>query len=440
MPMISKTFEASQTAWEQRMSVKILDFIKEEVAAELRFLRIALYRFMPKEDKRLATLATDGENIYYSSLHLLPLFQKNSRYLDRVYLHSVLHCLFSHLWIQGKRNPYLWGIACDIAVEYTIDHMDKECTRRILSLLREQIYGELEASGRSISAAQIYRYLEEFDADRLKDIHMEFFTDDHVFWPKEENKDMPSSKVFRQWQKIARQTSQEQKRRGQEPGEKEAVLNQQLKIQRSRRSYADFLRQFTILREEVSVDPDNFDINYYTYGLNLYKNMPLIEPLESSEVKKIRDFVIVIDTSYSTNGELVQGFLKETFRILLQRGNFFRQSRIHILQCDEKVQEDTVIRSEKDIAQLYQQFTLLGGGGTDFRPAFAYINALIEEGAFEDLCGVLYFTDGKGIYPIKRPPYKTAFLYLEDYDASIVPVWAICHRLEREEFENCVTD
>ena len=366
MPMISKTFEASQTAWEQRMSVKILDFIKEEVAAELRFLRIALYRFMPKEDKRLATLATDGENIYYSSLHLLPLFQKNSRYLDRVYLHSVLHCLFSHLWIQGKRNPYLWGIACDIAVEYTIDHMDKECTRRILSLLREQIYGELEASGRSISAAQIYRYLEEFDADRLKDIHMEFFTDDHVFWPKEENKDMPSSKVFRQWQKIARQTSQEQKRRGQEPGEKEAVLNQQLKIQRSRRSYADFLRQFTILREEVSVDPDNFDINYYTYGLNLYKNMPLIEPLESSEVKKIRDFVIVIDTSYSTNGELVQGFLKETFRILLQRGNFFRQSRIHILQCDEKVQEDTVIRSEKDIAQLYQQFTLLGGGGMIF--------------------------------------------------------------------------
>lgn len=440
MPMISKTFEASQTAWEQRMSVKILDFIKEEVAAELRFLRIALYRFMPKEDKRLATLATDGENIYYSSLHLLPLFQKNSRYLDRVYLHSVLHCLFSHLWIRGKRNAYLWGIACDIAVEYTIDHMDKECTRRILSLLREQVYGELEASGRSISAAQIYRYLEEFDEDRLKDIHMEFFADDHVFWPKEENKDMPSSEVFRQWQKIARQTSQEQKRRGQEPDEKEAVLNQQLKIQRSRRSYADFLRQFTILREEVSVDPDTFDINYYTYGLRFYKNMPLIEPLESCEVRKVRDFVIVIDTSYSTNGELVQGFLKETFRILLQRGNFFRQSRIHILQCDEKVQEDTVIRSEKDIAQLYQQFTLLGGGGTDFRPAFAYINALIEEGAFEDLCGVLYFTDGKGIYPIKRPPYKTAFLYLEDYDASIVPVWAICHRLEREEFENCVTD
>ena len=36
--------------------------------------------------------------------------------------------------------------------------------------------------------------------------------------------------------------------------------------------------------------------------------MPLIEPLETRETYKIRDFVIVLDTSYSVSGELVEHF------------------------------------------------------------------------------------------------------------------------------------
>lgn len=59
----------------------------------------------------------------------------------------------------------------------------------------------------------------------------------------------------------------------------------QLKAEKSRQSYADFLRKFSVLREEMHADPDEFDLNYYTYGLRLYGNMPLIEPVESREVK-----------------------------------------------------------------------------------------------------------------------------------------------------------
>ena len=43
----------------------------------------------------------------------------------------------------------------------------------------------------------------------------------------------------------------------------------------------------------------------------------------------------------------------------------------------------------------------------------------------KNLGGLLYFTDGKGIYPKKRPEYKTAFLFLDDYDESAVPPWAM---------------
>ena len=47
----------------------------------------------------------------------------------------------------------------------------------------------------------------------------------------------------------------------------------------------------------------------------------------------------------------------------------------------------------------------------------------------------MYFTDGRGGYPKIRPEYQTAFLFLEDYDDTAVPPWAIRLKLEPEEFE-----
>ena len=69
----------------------------------------------------------------------------------------------------------------------------------------------------------------------------------------------------------------------------------------------------------------------------LYGNMPLIEPLETRETHKIRDFVIVIDTSYSVSGEPVEKFLKETFSILTETNSFFVHNKIRIIQCDDSV-------------------------------------------------------------------------------------------------------
>ena len=67
------------------------------------------------------------------------------RYLGRAYLHTVLNCIFSHLWIGGNRDRKTWHLACDIAVEYTIDQMQAECTKRILSWTRKQMYDRLKA-------------------------------------------------------------------------------------------------------------------------------------------------------------------------------------------------------------------------------------------------------------------------------------------------------
>lgn len=431
----------TQTEWEEEMSLKILAFIRNEIYMDLRFLDVALSALVPKADPALKAFATDGAFLYFSTEQLLRVFKDNAGYLDRAYLHTVLHCIFSHLWVapeqQTEEKRRRWNLACDIAVEYTIDKMDKPCTRRILSWLRQKIYGELEEQEKGISAAVIYRFLREKEAEELEALTREFYTDDHCYWPKREDSRAQQQAALEQkkkWDKIARQSRMEQQR-GDESREGEELLAAQISAAKSRRSYRDFLQRFTVLREEMRLDPEEFDMNYYMYGLNIYKNMPLIEPLESRESRKIQELVVAIDTSDSTSGELVENFLRETFDILNQKNSFFQKFKVRILQCDNQVRMDEVVETEKDMEGLLEKFTVLGGGSTDFRPVFSYVNELIEEGKIGKLGGLLYFTDGKGTYPKKRPEYQTAFLFLEEFDEEAVPPWAMRLKLEPEEFE-----
>lgn len=189
--------------------------------------------------------------------------------------------------------------------------------------------------------------------------------------------------------------------------------------------YSAFLRQFATPGEVMQLSLDEFDYIFYTYGLQLYGNVPLIEPLEYREEKRIREFVLVIDTSGSVQGDTVRSFVTSTFDILKSTENFHKKIQVHVIQADAQVRRDDVITSAEELEQWAAHTAIQGGGGTDFRPAFAYVDALVEEGAFTDLGGLVYFTDGWGTYPAKMPDYRTAFVfYDEDYRPDIVPSWA----------------
>lgn len=197
--------------------------------------------------------------------------------------------------------------------------------------------------------------------------------------------------------------------------------------------YGEFLRRFATLHEEMRVNDDEFDYIYYKFGLDRYGNMPLIEPLEYKEDKRIHDFVIAIDTSESCSGEVVQAFMNKTYNILKETESFHDRVNIHIVQCDAAVQEDTKITSLDQLELYLQDFELKGFGGTDFRPVFDYVDSLIEKGELTDLRGLLYFTDGEGIYPRRPPAYDTAFVFLDDgYSNPEVPSWAIKTLLNKD--------
>ncbi len=95
---------------------------------------------------------------------------------------------------------------------------------------------------------------------------------------------------------------------------------------------------------------------------------------------------------------------------------------------------DQTVEAGEAVKRLPDSFRIAGGGGTDFRPAFSYVEKLQKAGELKHLGGLLYFTDGKGIYPAKKPGYKTAFLFLGDYEEDAVPPWAMRLRLEPEEW------
>ena len=154
--------------------------------------------------------------------------------------------------------------------------------------------------------------------------------------------------------------------------------------------------------------------------------MPLVEPLEYKEEHKVKEFVIAIDTSASCRGAVVRGFLRKTYSILKGMENFFQKINVHIVQCDNEVQSDTKITCEDDFTLFLENGKLRGFGATDFRPVFAYVEELRQAGEFENLKGLIYFTDGYGIYPEQMPEYDVIFAFLdEDDNRMLPPPWAL---------------
>ena len=83
-----------------------------------------------------------------------------------------------------------------------------------------------------------------------------------------------------------------------------------------------------------------------------------------------------------------------------------------------------------------ERLELLGMGGTDFRPAFAYVDEMVRKRRFKKLRGLLYFTDGYGTFPVQMPLYDTAFVFMRDQYTDVdVPPWAMKVILDEEQLE-----
>ncbi len=446
----NRTQEMAETA--ERLQVigsSILRAARDELYLGMRFLDVALSSFSYQMDGSIHGFGTDGRVMYFQPQMLGGLYKENRILVNRGYLHMVFHCIFRHFaWRGAGRNigagysagennadsektieERLRDLSCDIAVEHIIDGMNYRSIRFSRSLLRRETYRLLEKEGKTLNAQRVYKILSGWNLSEkdFVNLEQEFRTDDHKYWESKKPDQKPNPMLSRKWGEINDGIETDLETFSQEAGEHDGDFLEQIKTEnRSKYDYREFLRKFAVFHEEMAVDDDSFDYNFYTYGLRLYGNMPLIEPLESKEVKKVEEFVIVIDTSMSCSGELVRKFLEETYGVLSENESFFTKINVHIIQCDEKVHTDKKITSQEEMKDYMEHLELYGDGGTDFRPAFEWVDRLLEQHEFHNLKGLIYFTDGFGIYPQKMPPYKTAFVFMQDnYRDVDVPVWAM---------------
>lgn len=467
----------------------IMMLSRNTLLVNLRFLDEALFRLALTPAP--VTFATDGEHLFYGAEHVLGQYVGDRGAVTRAYLHIVLHCVFRHAFVSTLVDTELWDIAADIAAESVLISLDLRCTETSVQAERKRVTDGLKKDIKTLTAEKLYHYFLNGDISGRKrqELRALFFADDHSVWyerssPESEeqgegkgesqgeptdgvglsngepnsaegqgegedrstgddssghetvfNEASARAQLEQDWKDISERMQTDMETASKAQGDKAGGMMQQLReLNRERYDYTAFLKKFAVMGEAMKVNDDEFDYIFYTYGLKLFGNMPLIEPLEYKEVKRIREFVIAIDTSGSTSGELVQRFMNKTYNILKRTESFFAKINLHIIQCDAEIQEAVKITSRDEFDEYLKKMTIIGHGGTDFRPVFSYVNKLVAQHEFSNLKGLVYFTDGYGHSPPKKPEYETAFVFLrEGYDIPEVPPWAIKLILEKDE-------
>lgn len=456
-----------------QLAEDVLQYARNELLLSMRFLDLALYKLKYEASSEIESASVDGKTLFYNPFHIFSLYEEGTSLLNRAYLHSVLHCVLLHPFVTDEINRELWDIACDLAVEGIIGELHIKHLEDPEQVKIDYELNNLVQKTGKLTAEKIYKYLISNPQPEQYIGYMKSLTarDDHCMWysqsadtsdqsdksadkdntptdsgstaedePCDENEIAADSQsqesmmasalaeeTEQEWKSISERIKVDIETSSKQWGDDASNLSQNLiEVNREKYDYSEFLRKFTVLGEEMQVNDDEFDYIFYTYGLERYGNMPLIEPLEYKDVKRIKEFIIAIDTSGSVMGDKVQAFITKTYNILTQRENFFNKINVHIIQCDAEIADVAKITNKEEFEEYIENMTLKGFGGTDFRPVFRYAEQKIAEGEFTNLKGLIYFTDGYGTFPEKKPDFDAAFVFVDDeYNVPEVPVWAI---------------
>ena len=484
--MVSNSFNIGQNDRELNKDVilaeKIIAAAQDKIVANMRFMDSAVFALKKANvPEKQDIFMVDGTQLFYSNDEIFKRMKQGLSVLTHDFMHVILHCIFKHYYVSDKVNKLYWDLAADIAVEEMIDSLGASCIITPENSERKDELKKIRAKRGRLSVDRLYKsFINDPPIEAEVGLMRELFTvDNHSLWygaNKSSNKPVKTSEAGddeiensslrdqeenqqrsfdddidtkfdvssieesdvneecdgaalisdHDWDKI-REMVKTALEMDDNFGDAGGTMQKELRYAEEKRiDYSTFLRKFAAIHEVIKVDDDSFDYIMYTYGLNRYRDMPLIEPLEYKDEKNIRDLVIAIDTSGSTDGELVKKFVDKSFEILGNNDVLGTKFNIRVIQCDAEIQEDTVLKNREDVDVFLQNLEIKGLGGTDFRPVFHYINELIRKKELRNLRGLLYFTDGKGTYPKRKPLYDTAFIFVDDdaFDED-VPAWAM---------------
>lgn len=425
------------------LAKEVLTLSRNTLLVNLRFLDAALSQFA-LEAQPEGTMATDGQTVYYNALHVLRSYREEHAVPARDYLHLVLHCVLRHMFIHKSVDPDIWDLACDIAVEHAISELGLKAVSVEKEQKQQEISAKLQEEIGMLTAEKLYRNLlsKQLRPEELAAMRAAFLADDHRLWHvtgERELRRQSPEETEAIWVDISQRMQVDMETFARRQGGKaKAMMQNLLEVNRETYDYAGFLQKFAARGELMKTDPEEFDYIFYTYGMQLYEKMPLIEPLEYKETTKIREFVLAVDLSGLISDEQAKKFLQKTYEVFQAAEGAATKINLHILTCDgEKVPEHVKITTREEFDEYLNGLKIRKPGNTDFRPAFLLVDEMAHKRVFQNLKGLIYFTDGIGAFPANKPSYEAAFVFINDnYSDPDVPPWAIRLVLQKEDLND----
>ena len=400
---------------------EILSLSVSSFASSFPYFAFVVGKIAPTAEDGGSFCFTDGKRIIFGEKQLI--YQAATKGADIISLglcHTLLHDMFLHPFKAKGKDEKIYDAACDITVSYYTDMLGIAFGDRRRFDYRKRVYKSIIDGFGGVTESFCSKFLKEKEEKELEEIAAVFKVCDHKPWYEksdnggagggEEDKD-----AEKQWIEISKVVLPKL-------GRDQRELRRKLEIVTGgKKDYRKLLERF-IKSNERKAPSDDFDYIFYCYGLSLYKNVPLIENIETSDAKDYSQVVVAIDVSGSTEGEPVKVFLKEVYSICSQISEKDKL-RLRIIQCDAEICSDEIIGGDEDFKEKMKNFKLEGGGGTDFRPVFERLSADKKRGA--KIRALLYFTDGYGTFPVENPDYKVCFLlYGENAEDIKVPYFA----------------
>jgi predicted metal-dependent peptidase len=328
-------------------------------------------------DEWCGTAATDGLKFYYNSRFIMMLKPKEVEFLVG---HEVLHVVYDHMGRRETRDPQIWNIADDYAVNADLKkHQVGQFITTVPCLYDKKYEG--------MSAEAIYddlmKNVKKISIDDLLDQML----DDHMEGDEDGEGDGEGDKDGKGRGKRPQMSPEERERVRQEV--KQAIINaaQSAEAGQLPLGVERMIKQFTNpvmpWRELIQTNLTSAIRTDYSWmrpsrrSWHMDAIMPGMTPGEEIDVH------VAIDMSGSISTKQAQAFLGEISGMM----ESFDGYKVHVFCFDTEIYNPQDFTSENmDSVENYEP---MGGGGTDFTAIFDYLKETGKEPK-----RLIVFTDG----------------------------------------------
>lgn len=384
------------------------------------FFGALLLRLRLTECAGIETMATDGVALFYNPSFLDGLSHPE---LVGVLAHEVMHPAMQHHTRRGQRKPHLWNIACDHAINPILIGAQLALPAgalheaRFAGMNAERIYSLLDREDEEQSGnAQNRPSTQTGNASGTGESNQASGLETASEVPTTPggfgqvldapNPDCPGepatngqrSLQSQEWRIAVEQAQRTAMAAGKIPAGMERMVEQ---VRHAPVDWREALRRFfsqTVPQDYRWTPPNRRFVSAGLYLPGLHR-------------EGMGEIAIGVDCSGSISDKLLSRFSAEVNAIAAET----RPELVRVLYCDAAVQ-----RVDEFVAGEQIELNPMGGGGTDFRPVFTYL----EERQIEPRC-LIFLTDLAGSFPDDSPPYPVIWAATSDRTAPFGETVAI---------------